>query len=50
MSTFTIDTDNNITVYAGTEEAAQAGGSTTPRFDSLTALSKVNKKPISGRF
>ncbi len=43
MSTFTIDTDNNITVYSGTEEVAQAGGSTTTSFDSLAARSKCTQ-------
>ncbi len=50
MSTFTIDTENNITVYAGTEEAAQAGGSTTTSFDSLAALSKVSADWQMSRF
>ncbi len=50
MSTFTIDTENNITVSAGTEEAAHAGGSTTTSFDSLAALSKVSADWPLSRF
>jgi len=32
MSTFTIDNENNITVYAKAEEVAQAGDSTPTSF------------------
>jgi len=41
MSTFTIDSDNNITAYATAEEAAQAGDSTATSFDSQVALAKA---------
>ena len=41
MATFTINEDNNITVYATSEEAAQAGDSTAISFDSQTALAKA---------
>ncbi len=50
MSTFTIDNESNVTVYAGTEEAAQAGGSTATSFDSLAALSKVSADWQMSRF
>ena len=40
MSVFTIAEDNNITVFATAEEAAQAGEATAIAFDSQAALAK----------
>ena len=42
MIIFTINEDNNITAFAGAEEAAQAGDATATAFDSLAALSKIS--------
>ena len=42
MPTFTINDDNNITVFNSAQDAAQAGDSTATRFDSQTALGKVS--------
>ena len=42
MPTFTIDDDNNITVFNSAQDAAQAGGSTVTRFDSQAALRKIS--------
>jgi hypothetical protein len=50
MSTFTISSDNNITVFAGAEEAAQAGDSTVTSFDSQAALAKVSADWPLSRF
>ena len=50
MATFTITDDNNITVYATAEEAAQAGDSTATSFDSQAALTKVSADWPLSRF
>ncbi len=50
MSTFTIDNENNITVYAKAEEVPQPGDSTTMTFDSLGALNKVSAEWPMSRF
>ena len=50
MATFTITDDNNITVYASAEEAAQAGDSTATTFDSQAALAKVSADWPLSRF
>jgi hypothetical protein len=50
MATFTIDNDNNITVFATAAEAAQAGGSTAIQFDSKAALAKVSADWPLSRF
>lgn len=50
MSTFTISSDNNITVYASAEEAAQAGDSTATSFDSQEALANVSADWPLSRF
>jgi len=42
MPTFTISVDNNITVFASAEEAAQAGDSTATTFDSQATLAKLS--------
>jgi Protein of unknown function (DUF3489) len=42
MPTFTIDDDNNITVFNSAQDAAQADDSTATRFDSQAALRKVS--------
>ena len=42
MATFTINDDNNITVYQSAEQAAQTGDSTATNFDSQAALAKVS--------
>ena len=41
MATFTINEDNNITAFTGTEEGAQAGDATATKFDSQAALAKI---------
>src|SRR5205809_5279186 len=50
MATFTIDDENNITVFATAEEAAQAGGATAIQFDSQAALGKVSADWPLSRF
>jgi Protein of unknown function (DUF3489) len=50
MATFTIDNDNNITVFATAAEAAQAGDSTATTFDSQAALAKVSADWPLSRF
>src|SRR6266446_3793727 len=50
MATFTIDDENNITVFASAEEAAQAGDRTAIQFDSQAALGKVSADWPLGRF
>src|SRR5450759_542134 len=42
MATFTINDDNNITVFASAEEAAQAGDATAMQFDSQAAFAGVS--------
>jgi hypothetical protein len=42
MPTFTIDDDNNITVFNSAQDAAQAGDSTATRFDSRAALRTIS--------
>src|SRR5258706_15812723 len=42
MVTFTIDDENNITVFASAEEAAQAGGATAIQFDSQAAFARAS--------
>src|SRR5207253_6581100 len=42
MATFTIDNEDNITVFASAEEAAQAGGATAIQFDSQAAFARVS--------
>src|SRR5260370_12482282 len=50
MATFTINDDNNITVFASAEEAAQAGDPTTIHFDSQAALARVSADWPLSRF
>src|ERR1700694_4895823 len=50
MATFTINEDNNITVFATATEAAQAGDSTATSFDSQAALAKVSADWPLSRF
>src|SRR6266853_6501726 len=50
MVTFTIDNEDNITLFAGAEEAAQAGDRTAIRFDSQAALGKVSADWPLSRF
>src|SRR5258706_6912472 len=50
MATFTIDNEDNITVFASAEEAAQAGDRTAIQFDSQAALGKVSADWPLGRF
>jgi hypothetical protein len=50
MITFTINEDNNITVFARAEEAAQAGDATAIHFDSQAALAKVSADWPLSRF
>jgi hypothetical protein len=50
MATFTIDNENNITVFGNAEEAAQAGDSTATTFDSQAALAKVSADWPLSRF
>ena len=50
MATFTINDDNNITVFASAEEAAQAGDRTAIHFDSQAALAKVSADWPLSRF
>jgi hypothetical protein len=50
MATFTIDNENNITVFASAEEAAQAGDATATTFDSQAALAKVSADWPLSRF
>ena len=50
MVPFTIDDENNITVFASAEEAAQAGGATAIQFDSQAALGKVSADWPLSRF
>ena len=42
MATFTIDNEDNITVFASAEEAAQAGDRTAIQFDSQAAFARVS--------
>lgn len=50
MATFTINDENNITVYASTEEAAQAGDATAVSFDSQAALAAAAAEWPMSRF
>src|SRR2546421_4546432 len=50
MVTFTIDDENNITVFASAEEAAQAGGATAIQFDSQAAFARVSADWPLSRF
>ena len=50
MATFTIDNEDNITVFASAEEAAQAGDRTAIQFDSQAALGKVSADWPLSRF
>jgi hypothetical protein len=50
MATFTINDDNNITVFASAEEAAQAGDRTAIQFDSQAALARVSADWPLSRF
>jgi Protein of unknown function (DUF3489) len=50
MATFTIDDENNITVFASAEEAAQAGDATALPFDSLAAFARVSSDWPLSRF
>src|SRR6266404_4487726 len=50
MVTFTINDDDNITVYPGAEEAARAGDPTATSFDSPTTLAKVSAEWPLSRF
>ena len=50
MATFTINDDNNITVFASAEEAAQAGGATAIPFDSQAAFARVSADWPLSRF
>ena len=50
MATFTIDNEDNITVFASAAEAAQAGDRTAIQFDSQAALGKVSADWPLGRF
>jgi uncharacterized protein DUF3489 len=50
MSTFTIDSDNNITAYASAEEARQSGAAGLIPFDSQAALAKVSAEWPMSRF
>jgi hypothetical protein len=50
MATFTITDNNNITLYASTEEAVQAGDSTATTFDSQEALAKASADWPLSRF
>jgi hypothetical protein len=50
MVTFTMNEDNNITAFAGAEEAAQAGDATATRFDSPAALAEASAEWPLSRF
>ena len=50
MPTFTIAEDNNITVFASADEAAQAGDATATTFDSQAALAKLSADWPLSRF
>src|SRR5450759_4645724 len=50
MATFTINDDNNITVFASAEEAAQAGDATAIQFDSQAAFARVSADWPLSRF
>src|SRR6266567_6832866 len=50
MAIFTINDDNNITVFANAEEAAQAGGATAIPFDSQAAFARVSADWPLSRF
>ena len=50
MATFTIDNEDNITVFASAEEAAQAGGATAIQFDSQAAFARVSADWPLSRF
>src|SRR5579864_3659501 len=50
MATFTINEDNNITVFATAAEASQAGDSTATSFDSQATLAKVSADWPLSRF
>ena len=50
MVPFTIDDENNITVFASAEEAAQAGGATAIQFDSQAAFARVSADWPLSRF
>src|SRR5436190_873003 len=50
MATFTIDNEDNITVFASTEEAAQAGGATAIQFDSQATFARVSADWPLSRF
>jgi hypothetical protein len=50
MATFTIDHENNITVFASAEEAAQAGDATAIQFDSQAAFARVSADWPLSRF
>jgi hypothetical protein len=50
MATFTIDHENNITVFASAEEAAQAGDATAIQFDSQAAFARVSADWTLSRF
>ncbi len=50
MATFTIDDENNITVFASAEEAAQAGDRTAIQFDSQATLARVSADWPLSRF
>jgi hypothetical protein len=50
MATFTINDDNNITVFTSAEEAAQAGDATAIQFDSQAAFARVSADWPLSRF
>jgi len=50
MPTFTINDENNITVFASAEEAAQVGGTTAIQFDSQAAFARVSADWPLSRF
>ena len=50
MVPFTIDDENNITVFASAEEVAQAGGATAIQFDSQAAFARVSADWPLSRF
>src|ERR1700682_1443718 len=50
MVTFTIDNENNITVFTSAEEATQADGATAIQFDSQAALARVSADWPLSRF
>ena len=50
MATFTIDNEDNITVFATAEEAAQAGDRTAIQFDSQAAFARVSADWPLSRF